>query len=214
MMAIFLTGIGGYLKSIYLTLIAFGAAGILVIGLLDAALIPMPGGPDLVVMALSQHNHSLMPIYVIAAVIGSTVGCLVPYWLGRKAGAASLRAFSEAKRERVTRLVNRYGLWSMLTGALLPPPFPFKVLLITAGVFRVNVWQFLGALAIGRTIRFTLEGLIAVRYGDQAASIFKEYYPAIGLGLAAVVLALFIFNTLRNRRQRDSLTDSDLSAAK
>jgi membrane protein YqaA with SNARE-associated domain len=213
-MNIFLTGIGGLLKSIYLTLIGFGAAGVLVIGLLDAALIPMPGGPDLVVMALSQHNHSLMPVYVIAAVIGSTLGCLVPYWIGRKAGEASLRAFSEVKRARVSRLVNRYGLWSMLAGALLPPPFPFKILLITAGVFRVKIWQFLGALAIGRTIRFILEGLIAVRYGEQAANIFKDYYPAIGLGCAAVVLAIVIFNTLRNRRQRDSLTDSDLSAAK
>jgi membrane protein YqaA with SNARE-associated domain len=213
-MNIFLTGIGGLLKSVYLTLIGFGAAGVLVIGLLDAALIPMPGGPDLVVMALSQHNHSMMPVYVIAAVIGSTLGCLVPYWIGRKAGEASLRAFSEAKRARVTRLVNRYGLWSMLAGALLPPPFPFKILLITAGVFRVKIWQFLGALAIGRTIRFILEGLIAVRYGDQAATIFRDYYPAIGLGCAMVVLALVIFNTLRNRRQRDSLTDSDLSAAK
>jgi membrane protein YqaA with SNARE-associated domain len=213
-MNIFLTGIGGLLKSVYLTLIGFGAAGVLVIGLLDAALIPMPGGPDLVVMALSQHNHSMMPVYVIAAVIGSTLGCLVPYWIGRKAGEASLRAFSEAKRARVSRLVNRYGLWSMLAGALLPPPFPFKILLITAGVFRVKIWQFLGALAVGRTIRFILEGLIAVRYGDQAATIFRDYYPAIGLGCATVVLALFIFNSLRNRRQRDSLTDSDLSAAK
>jgi membrane protein YqaA with SNARE-associated domain len=155
-----------------------------------------------------------MPVYVIAAVIGSTLGCLVPYWIGRKAGEASLRAFSEAKRARVTRLVNRYGLWSMLAGALLPPPFPFKILLITAGVFRVKIWQFLGALAVGRTIRFILEGLIAVRYGDQAANIFKDYYPAIGLGCAAVVLAVVICNTLRNRKQRDSLTDSDLSAAK
>jgi membrane protein YqaA with SNARE-associated domain len=213
-MGIFLTGIGSLLKSIYVTLIGFGSAGILAIAFLDAAFIPMPGGPDLVVMALTHNNHSMMPIYVIAAVIGSTLGCLVPYWIGRKAGEAALRIFSEEKRVRVSGLINRYGLWSMLAGALLPPPFPFKMLLITAGVFRVKIWQFLGALAIGRTIRFTLEGLMAVRYGDQAATLFKEYYPAIGLGLVIVILAVFIFNTLRNRRQRDGLTDSDLSAAK
>jgi membrane protein YqaA with SNARE-associated domain len=208
-MGIYLTGIGSLLKSIYVTLIGFGWAGILGIALLDAALIPMPGGADLVVMALTHNNHSMMPVYVIAAVVGSTLGCLVPYWIGRKAGEAALRVFNEEKRTRVTGLVNRYGLWSMLAGALLPPPFPFKMLLITAGAFRMKIWQFLGALAIGRTIRFTLEGLMAVRYGDQAAALFKEYYPAIGLGLAVVILAVFIFNTLRNRS-----TDSDLSAAK
>jgi membrane protein YqaA with SNARE-associated domain len=213
-MGIYLTGIGSLLKSIYTTLIGLGSAGILGIAFLDAAFIPMPGGPDLVVMALTHNNHSMMPVYVIAAVIGSTLGCLVPYWIGRKAGDAALRVFSEEKRARVAGLVNRYGLWSMLAGALLPPPFPFKMLLITAGVFRVKIWQFLGALAIGRTIRFTLEGLMAVRYGDQAATLFKEYYPAIGLGFAVAILAVLIFNTLRNRRQRDGLTDSDLSAAK
>jgi membrane protein YqaA with SNARE-associated domain len=213
-MGIFLTGIGSFLKSVYVTLIGFGALGILGIAFLDAAFLPMPGGPDLVVMALTHNNHSMMPIYVIAAVIGSTLGCLVPYWIGRKAGEAALRVFSDEKRARVSGLVNRYGLWSMLAGALLPPPFPFKMLLITAGVFRVKIWQFLGAVAIGRTIRFILEGVMAVRYGDQAASLFKEYYPAIGLGLAVAILAVFIFNTLRNRRQRDGLTDSDLSAAK
>jgi membrane protein YqaA with SNARE-associated domain len=213
-MGIYLTGIGSLLKSIYTTLIGLGSAGILGIAFLDAAFIPMPGGPDLVVMALTHNNHSMMPVYVIAAVIGSTLGCLVPYWIGRKAGDAALRVFSEEKRARVAGLVNRYGLWSMLAGALLPPPFPFKMLLITAGVFRVKIWQFLGALAIGRTIRFTLEGLMAVRYGDQAATLFKEYYPAIGLGFAVVILVVLIFNTLRNRRQRDGLTDSDLSAAK
>jgi membrane protein YqaA with SNARE-associated domain len=213
-MGIYLTSIGSILKSIYTALIGLGAAGILGIAFLDAAFIPMPGGPDLVVMALTHNNHSMMPVYVIAAVIGSTLGCLVPYWIGRKTGEAALRVFSEEKRARVSRLVNRYGLWSMLAGALLPPPFPFKMLLITAGVFRVKIWQFLGALAIGRTIRFTLEGLMAVRYGDQAANLFKEYYPAIGLGLAVVILAVFIFSTLRSRRHRDGLTDSDLSAAK
>jgi membrane protein YqaA with SNARE-associated domain len=213
-MKILLVNIGGLLKSIYLALISLGAVGIFGIALLDAAFIPMPGGPDLVVMALSQHNHAMMPVYVVAAVIGSTLGCLVPYWIGRKAGEASLRRVKEERRARITRLVHRYGLLSMLAGALLPPPFPFKLLLITAGVFRVKIWQFLGALAVGRIIRFSLEGVIAVRYGDHAAHIFKEYYPTIGLGCAAVILAILIFNTLRNRRQRDSFTDSDLSAAK
>jgi membrane protein YqaA with SNARE-associated domain len=208
-MGIYLTGIGSLLRSIYTTLIGLGSAGILGVAFLDAAFIPMPGGPDVVVMALSHNNHSMMPVYVIAAVIGSTLGCLVPYWIGRKAGEAALRVFNEEKRTRVTGLVNRYGLWSMLAGALLPPPFPFKMLLITAGVFRVKIWQFLGALAIGRAIRFALVGMLAVKYGDRAATLFKEHYPVIGLGFAVVILAILIFNTLRNRS-----TDSDLSAAK
>ncbi|MCI0339168.1 MAG: VTT domain-containing protein [Acidobacteria bacterium] len=203
------------LKSIQLTLLGFGGLGILVIALLDAALIPMPGGADMVVMALSHLNHSMMPVYVLAAVAGSTLGCLVPYWIGRKTGRAALRKFSEEKRASVSELIDRYDLWSMLVGAVLPPPFPFKLFLITAGVFRMKVWRFLLALAIGRTLRFSLEGWMAVRYGEQAATIFKQHYPTIGLAIAAVIIVIFIFSTWRNRKRREEeLADSDLSTAK
>lgn len=197
----FLLGIGGWLKSLQAALIGFGAFGILAIAFLDAALIPLPGGPDVVVMTLSHLNNSMMPLYVLAAVIGSTIGCLVPYWIGRKTGQAALRKFSSEKQARVSELLDRYDIWAMLIGAVLPPPFPFKLFLITAGVFRMKVWRFLLALAVGRTIRFTLEGWMAVRYGDEAATIFKQHYPKIGLGIAAAIIIVFVINKLRARRR-------------
>ncbi len=200
-----LSGVGGALKSIQVTLVGFGALGILAIAFLDAALIPLPGGPDVVVMTLSHLNHSMMPLYVLAAVIGSTFGCLVPYWIGRKTGGAALRKFSEEKRARVSELIDRYDMWTMLVGAVLPPPFPFKLFLLTAGVFRMKILRFLIALTIGRTIRFALEGWMAVRYGEHASMIFKQHYPKIGFGVAAAIITIFIVNMLRNRRQKKEM---------
>jgi membrane protein YqaA with SNARE-associated domain len=198
-----LLGVSGALKSIQATLVGLGALGILAIGFLDAALIPLPGGPDIVVMTLSHLNHAMMPVYVLGAVIGSTFGCLIPYWIGYKTGLAALRKFSQDKRAQVSELVARYDLWAMLVGAVLPPPFPFKIFLLTAGVFRMKVWRFLIALAIGRILRFSLEGWMAVQYGDHASIIFKQHYPKIGLGIAAAIILIFIVHTLRNRRQSD-----------
>ena len=195
-------------------LIGFGAFGVFGIALLDAALIPIPGGPDAVVMTLSHLNHAMMPVYVLAAVLGSTLGCLVPYWIGRASGEAALRRFSPEKRERATRLIDRYDVWAMLVGAVLPPPFPFKVFLISAGVFRMKVWRFLAALAIGRSLRFVLEGVLAVRYGEQAMDVFRHHYPKIGLGLAAAVIVALIINTLIRRRQKEEeISDGDLRTA-
>ena len=195
-------------------LIGFGAFGVFGIALLDAALIPIPGGPDAVVMTLSHLNHAMMPVYVLAAVLGSTLGCLVPYWIGRASGEAALRRFSPEKRERATRLIDRYDVWAMLVGAVLPPPFPFKVFLISAGVFRMKVWRFLAALAIGRSLRFVLEGVLAVRYGEQAMDVFRHHYPKIGLGLAAAVIVALIINTLIKRRQKEEeISDGDLRTA-
>jgi membrane protein YqaA with SNARE-associated domain len=207
-----LLGIGGVFKAVQVALLSFGALGVLGIGLLDAAMIPLPGGVDIVVMTLSHLNPAMMPLYVLVAVIGSTLGCLVPYWIGYKGGQAALRKFSEERCARVFELVARYDKWAMLIGAVLPPPFPFKLFLLTAGVFRMNVWRFLSALAVGRIIRFVMEGWLAVHYGEQAASIFKQHYPKIGLGIAAAIVMMLLISILRSRRHREEAL-ADLRAA-
>lgn len=196
-----LLSIGGFLKSLQAVLVGWGALGILIIALLDAGLVPLPGGLDVVLMTLAHLNNHLAPLYVLAAIVGSTFGCLVPYWLGRKMGEAALRKFSAEKRARVSALLERYDFWAMLVGAVAPPGFPFKPLLLTAGVFKMKVVPFLVALAIGRTIRFGLEGWMAVRYGDEAAAIFKQHYPKIGLGIIAAIVVIFLFNALLKKRR-------------
>lgn len=196
------SGIGGFLKTVQAALVGLGALGILLIAFLDAGMLPLPGGPDAVVMTLSHLNHAMMPLYVLAAIVGSTLGCLIPYYIGQKTGTAALRRFDPRKIARVSDLMDRYDLWSVVVGALLPPPFPLKLFLISAGVFRMNVWRFLLALAIGRTVRYSLEGWMAVRYGEHAADLFKQHYPKIGLGLAAAILVIFLINTfLKTRKQ-------------
>ncbi len=208
----FLLGIGSVLKSLQAVLVGFGAFGLFAIALLDAGMIPLPGGPDVVLMTLSHLNNAMTPVYVLAVTLGSTLGCLFPYYIGLKTGEAALRRFSPEKRARVTALIDQYDLWAMLVGAVLPPPFPFKIFLITAGVFRMKVWRFLIALLIGRSIRYSLEGWMAVTYGDQAMTVFKQHYPKIGLALAGLIVLIVIINTIRSRRNRE-MTDGDLSVA-
>src|SRR5262249_14601769 len=129
-MKLILLGIGGILKSLKASLIALGSLGIFWISVLDSAMFPIPGGADAAMITLSHLNHAMMPVYVVAAVIGSTFGCLVPYWIGLKTGEAALRKFSDERRVRVNQLVERYDFWAMLIGALLPPPFPLKIFLL------------------------------------------------------------------------------------
>ena len=202
-MKLFLLGIGGALKSLKASLIGLGALGVLGIALLDAAMVPLPGGTDAAVMALSHLNHAMMPLYVIAAIVGATLGCLFPYWIGRKTGEAALRKFSDEKRARINRMLERYDFWAMLVGAILPPGFPFKPLLLAAGVFRMNVLKFLSGIAIGRTIRFSFLGWMVVRYGEHATEILKQHYPKIGLGMVAAIIVILLVNSLRQREDKE-----------
>jgi undecaprenyl-diphosphatase len=200
-MKFLLLSIGDSMKSLQKLLIGFGALGVFGIALLDAAFIPLPGGPDVVVMALSHHSHAMMPLYVAAAVLGSTIGSLFLYFLARKGGEAALRKFSPEKRRRVEDMINRYDIWALLLAAVLPPPFPFKLFVLSAGAFRMELWRFVTAMVIGRGFRFILEGVMAVQFGEHAADIFKQHYPKIGLGIAAAILFILLFNNLLKRRR-------------
>jgi len=183
-------------------LIPFGASGLFAVALLDSALIPLPGGPDAVMLLLSTRNPSLMPLYALGATAGSVVGCIILYQISRRAGRRALEKFPASKQARVRELVDRYDVLSVLVASVLPPPFPFKLFVITAGVFRLSLLRFALAVAAGRAFRFFLEGFLAVRYGERAKDLLAENYPAVGLGLAALIILVFVLRGLLRRRRR------------
>jgi membrane protein YqaA with SNARE-associated domain len=182
-------------------LVSFGPFGLLAIAFLDSVMIPMPGGVDAVLLLLSASRPSWVLIYVAAAVVGSTAGCVVLYYISRKAGHRALARFSESKQKRVKDLIDRYDVLSVLVASLLPPPFPFKLFVVSAGVFRLSLARFTVAIAAGRTFRYLLEGYLAARYGEHAKEILGRYYPVIGLGLALLIVIVFVGKNLLKRSQ-------------
>jgi len=191
--------ITGGLTRISQYLVSFGPFGLLAIAFLDSLFIPMPGGVDAVLLLLAASRPSWVLIYVAAATVGSTAGCVGLYKVSQRAGHRALRRFSEKKQKRVKDLIDRYDVLSVLVASLLPPPFPFKLFVVSAGVFRLNLMRFTIAIAAGRTFRYLLEGYLAARYGEHAKEILSRYYPAIGIGLALLIIIAFVGKNLMNR---------------
>lgn len=182
-------------------LLAFGPFGLFAIALLDSALIPMPGGPDAVMILLAAARPGWLLFYAAAATLGSTLGCVILYYISRRAGRRALARFSPAKQARVKELVDRYDVLAVLIAAVLPPPFPFKLFVVTAGVFRLSVVRFALAVAAGRAFRFVLEGYLAAHYGARAKDMLAEYYPVVGIGLAVLLIIGFVGRSLLQRRK-------------
>jgi membrane protein YqaA with SNARE-associated domain len=189
-------------------LLAYGAFGLFGIALLDSALIPLPGGPDAVLILLSNARPAWAPLYVFAATLGSVIGCLVFYYISRRAGTGALRRFSPGKQARVKELIDRYDVLSVLVASVLPPPFPFKIFVATAGVFRFGVLRFTLAIAAGRGFRYALIGYVAAHYGEHAKELLARYYPYVGLGVAALVVAVFVVRHWLKKRGREEDGDS------
>jgi membrane protein YqaA with SNARE-associated domain len=183
-------------------LIPFGAFGLFAIALLDSALIPLPGGPDAVMLLLSTQNPARMPLYALGATAGSVLGCVILYYISKRAGRRALDKFPPEKQARVKELVDRYDVLSVLVASILPPPFPFKLFVITAGVFRLSLVRFAAAVAVGRAFRFFLEGYLAVRYGEQAKEVLAQNYPTVGIGVAALVVLVFVVRGLLKRKAK------------
>jgi membrane protein YqaA with SNARE-associated domain len=188
-------------------LLAYGPFGLFGIALLDSALIPLPGGPDVVMILLTIQHPSWMLVYAGAATLGSVAGCVILYYISRKAGRRALERFSAAKQARVKSLIDRYDVLSVLVASILPPPFPFKLFVITSGVFGLNILRFALAIGVGRALRFLSEGYLAVSYGDQADVLFKLYFPWIGLGLALAIILIFVGRKLWRKRTQEVISD-------
>jgi len=192
-------------------LITFGAFGLFAVALLDSTFVPLPSSADALLLLLSTANPARMPLYALMATAGSALGCWILYVISRRAGAKALNKFSEAKQKRVKNWIERYDIFSVLVATLLPPPFPFKVFVVTAGVFRFSLFRFMTAIIVGRAFRFLLVGYFAVRYGAEAKVLLAKYYPWIGLALALGIVAFVIVKKLL-KKQSSGTTEQTLEA--
>jgi membrane protein YqaA with SNARE-associated domain len=182
--------------------IALGPFGLFSVALLDSAFVPLPSSADALMILLTIAHPRLMILYAVLATAGSAIGCVILYYISRRAGSRALRRFSPAKQKKVKDWIDRYDVLSVLVASLMPPPFPFKLFVVSAGVFRFSVVRFTAAIVAGRLFRFLLEGYFAIRFGAQARQVLQKYYPWIGLGLAVLIIIFFVTrNLLKGKRE-------------
>ncbi|HEY5401353.1 MAG TPA: VTT domain-containing protein [Pyrinomonadaceae bacterium] len=191
-------------------LVTFGPLGLFAVALLDSTFVPLPSSADALLLLLSTAQPRFMILYAFMATAGSAIGCWILYLISRRAGSRALSRFSEAKQKRVKELIERYDMLAVLVATLLPPPFPFKLFVITAGVFRFSLLRFMIAIIAGRAFRFLLEGYFAVRYGAEAKAILARYYPWIGLGVAVGVVLFVIVRKLLKRGEAPTVEQTTL----
>lgn len=192
----------GFLNRLNEYLLIMGIPGLLVISFLDSAGVPLPGGPDTVILVLAWRRPEMALLIVLAAAVGSLLGCLVLYGIGLKGGEKALSRFNPEKTARVKQKMRKNAAWAVLVSVLAPPPFPTKIIILAAGVSRMGKIRFSASVLAGRILRFSLIGYFGARYGNQAAQILKSHYPMFFLVLAGVITLIFLFRYLRNRRNQ------------
>jgi membrane protein YqaA with SNARE-associated domain len=181
-------------------LLLWGIPGLFAIAFLDSAAVPMMGGPDVVVLLLAWQRPMQILLIIVAAAVGSTLGCLVLYRVGRAGGEMALARFRPEKRAWVKEKLDRNAFIAVAAGVAAPPPFPTKLIILAAGAFRVRQASFANGVLVGRLVRYAVLAYVGARFGDQAAEVVKAHYPAAALLLVVAVILLVLWRHFRGRK--------------
>jgi membrane protein YqaA with SNARE-associated domain len=167
-----------------------GGIGLILLGLADSSVVPLPGSMDVLTIFLAARHHDLWWYYALMATIGSVIGGYITYSLARKGGKEAFeRKLSSKKAAKVFERFERWGFGAVAVPALLPPPFPLVPFLLAAGAMQYSRKKFVAALALGRAVRFTIVAGLGAIYGRHIVRFFSQYYkPALFTLIALAVV--------------------------
>lgn len=188
---------------------SWGPLGVFLLAALDSAGIPIPMGVDALVAAVAARDGRAGWLSAGLAVLGSALGCLFLYQLGRKGGEAYVerKARGGARATRFRRWFDRYGLLTVFIPALIPAPLPTKVFVLLAGAMKVSRPGFLAVVLAARIPRYFGLAWLGSRLGADPAGFLRDH----GGMLAAAAVALFlvlaaVVRFVARRRERATMT--------
>jgi membrane protein YqaA with SNARE-associated domain len=187
--------------STWVRLRRLGGWGLVLLGVADNSVIPLTGSMDVLTIWLAARHREPWPYYALMATIGAVIGGYITYSLARKGGKQAMeRRLSKRKAAKVYQRFERWGFGAIAIPAVLPPPFPFVPFLLAAGAMQYSRLKFLGALVLGRGVRYSIAAYLGVLYGTHILRFFARYNKeavAVLVGLAVIGGILTLIQYLR-----------------
>ena len=168
---------------------SIGGFGIFVIAFLDSSFLSFPVVTDATIVSMVAAHRERVLFYAAMATLGSVVGCTALYLIAKKGEQAFLKKRFHARSiDWATGLMQKHGLLAVLVAGVLPPPAPFKLFVLLAGVAEMPLPTFVLAIAVGRGVRYFGEGMLALLWGQNAIDYVQQNSRTSGLALGALVL--------------------------
>lgn len=192
------SGLTGFAADLLMQL---GDVGVGVLVLVELVFPPIPSEVILPFAGyLSQAGSLSLPWLVVWSTVGSWLGSLVYYWIGRTIGMpravriiAATRVIGRSDLERGAAWFERHGRWSVLVGRVIPGVR--SVISLPAGAARMAMVPFslltIGGSAVWNTVLIGLGAALGSQH--QRLQQYLEYvdyvvYVAVGVAVAVLVL--------------------------
>jgi membrane protein YqaA with SNARE-associated domain len=189
-----------------------GIWGVLGFAAVDAAFLGMP--LDAIVAGYVWANPHWLLLYCAMAAAGSTLGSIVIYVIGYKGGEVLLvKRIGEARFNKIKASFERHEFLALMLPAMLPPPTPFKLFVLSAGVAEMRFRHFLGAIFAGRLLRFVVLSFLVIRFGPQIVGflggmVHHHWRYAIAALATASLLGWWIWRARKLRSRKRARTKS------
>jgi membrane protein YqaA with SNARE-associated domain len=176
------------------------------LAVIDSAAIPVP--IDALLIDYVANDHKRFLLYCFMAALGSAVGSLLPYYLGRAGGELFL--LKRINRQRYEQMRDRFEkqeFLAIMVPAMMPPPMPVKLFEFAAGVFEMKPLWFFSAILVGKFVRFLIWAIITITYGPAilgtiGRTIHAHLHWVLGLsGIVMVLLLVYVVRKMFDRRR-------------
>jgi membrane protein YqaA with SNARE-associated domain len=192
--------------AVWRTLHRLGGFGQILLGVADNSVVPLTGSADVLTIWLAAQHPDRWPYYALMATVGAVIGGYITYSLARKGGKETLEyKLSKKSAAKVCKRFERWGFGAVAIPAILPPPFPIVPFILAAGALQYSRRKFVGALALGRGVRYTIIAGLGALYGTRITAFFAQYYKAalgILIGLSLIGIAGAVWQYLRQRKEK------------
>jgi membrane protein YqaA with SNARE-associated domain len=178
-----------------------GASGLFVVSFLDSSVLTFPIINDLLLIEFSVKNPARMPLYALSATLGSVAGCVLLYFLARKGEEALFHKKAGRHAGVIRHWVEQNGFFGVLIAALLPPPTPFKIFVLAAGVFEVPLLNFTLAVLSARLFRYFGIGYLSIRYGADALPYLQQHKLQVAVFVISLTTVSYLLSRLILKRR-------------
>lgn len=186
------------LALIYQVILSWGGPGLFLLALADSSFLSIPEGNDVLMVVLSTGaSWTTMAYYGTMTTLGSVLGCSLLFSVGRRGGGYVERRVGQHRLEKLKVRYQRWGSLAVLVPSILPPPTPFKIFVLSAGILGVSFPRFLAAVLVGRSFRYFSWGALAVLYGEWGRQVLEGYWKLAGTFIGVAMIGILAAWLLR-----------------
>lgn len=184
----------------------YGVFGLLLLTIADDSFLFLPVGGDLLMVLLVARNHGKLPVYILAAAAGSTIGVFVLDLVCRKGGEAGLKRIVKPRlHDYLKGKMERHAAIALIVSSLAPPPFPFGAAIAVASALQYPRARMLTVVFFARAVRFALVGWAAIAFGRNILRIADSpgflWFMGGFIALCLIGSTIEIIHWVRSGRQ-------------